>query len=97
HGESLGEHGERTHGLFAYDATLRVPLVVWAPSTTRPSVFSDITRLVDVAPTVLDFVGAAPLTNVDGRSLRPFLAGERPFDEPDSYFEALNANLTRNW
>ena len=97
HGESLGEHGERTHGLFAYDATLRVPLVVWAPSRIRPAVFSDITRLVDVAPTVLDLVGAAPLTNADGRSVRPFLAGERPFDDPGSYFEALNANLTRNW
>ena len=97
HGESLGEHGERTHGLFAYDATLRVPLVVWAPSRIRPAVFSDITRLVDVAPTVLDLVGAASLTNADGRSVRPFLAGERPFDDPGSYFEALNANLTRNW
>ena len=28
HGESLGEHGEETHGLFAYEATLRVPLIV---------------------------------------------------------------------
>ena len=28
HGESLGEHGETTHGLFAYDATLAVPLIV---------------------------------------------------------------------
>ena len=32
HGESLGEHGERTHGLFAYDSTLRVPLILWAPA-----------------------------------------------------------------
>ena len=31
HGESLGEHGERTHGLFAYEATLRVPLILFAP------------------------------------------------------------------
>jgi arylsulfatase A-like enzyme len=97
HGESLGEHGERTHGLFAYDATLRVPLVVWAPSAIRPAVFSEIMRLVDIAPTILDLVGAAPLANADGRSVRPFLAGERPFDDPGSYFEALNANLTRNW
>ena len=97
HGESLGEHGERTHGLFAYDATLRVPLVMWAPSRIRPAVFGDATRLVDVAPTVLDLVGAAPIANADGRSMRPFVAGERPFDDPGSYFEALNANLTRNW
>jgi arylsulfatase A-like enzyme/cytochrome c-type biogenesis protein CcmH/NrfG len=97
HGESLGEHGERTHGLFAYDATLRVPLVMWAPSAIRTAVFDEATRLVDVAPTVLDLLGAAALTNVDGRSVRPFLGAERPFDDQGSYFEALNANLTRNW
>ena len=28
HGESLGEHGERTHSLFAYEPTLHVPLIV---------------------------------------------------------------------
>ena len=36
HGESLGEHQERTHGLFAYDSTLRVPLVLWAAPSVRP-------------------------------------------------------------
>ena len=35
HGESLGEHGETTHGLFAYDATLRVPLIIAAPPVQR--------------------------------------------------------------
>ncbi len=96
HGEGLGEHGERTHGLFAYDSTLRVPLVMWGPSI-RPGVFGDTMRLVDVAPTILDLAGAPAFGDVDGRSIRPFVAGERPFDEPGSYFEALNANLTRNW
>jgi arylsulfatase A-like enzyme/Flp pilus assembly protein TadD len=97
HGESLGEHGERTHGLFAYDATLRVPLVMWADGRIRPGVFQDTMRLVDVAPTLLDLLGAAPLAAVDGRSVRPFIAGEQPFDDGGSYFEALNAHLTRNW
>lgn len=96
HGESRGEHGEKTHGLFAYEATLRVPLVLWAPSTIRPAVFNEMTRLVDVAPTVLDLLGAAPFANADGRSVLPFLGGQA-FDDPGSYFEALNANLTRNW
>ncbi len=56
HGESLGEHGERTHGLFAYDATLRVPLIMWAPNRLPASTFSETMRLVDVAPTILDLV-----------------------------------------
>jgi len=97
HGESLGDHGERTHGLFAYDATLRVPLIVWGPTRIFPAVVSNPVRLVDVAPTIADLVSAAPLGNIDGRSLRPLLAEERPFDDPGSYFEAMNANLTRNW
>ena len=97
HGESLGEHGERTHGLFAYDATLRVPLVVWAGGRIRPGVFDQTMRLVDVAPTMLDLLGTAPMPHVDGRSLRPVIAGEQPFDDGGSYFEALNASFTRHW
>jgi len=97
HGESLGEHGERTHGLFAYDSTLRVPLVMWARGRIRPGIVSDPARLVDLVPTILDLVGAAAITSADGRTLRPFIAGERPFDDAGSYFEALNANLTRDW
>jgi arylsulfatase A-like enzyme/Flp pilus assembly protein TadD len=96
HGESLGEHGERTHGLFAYDATLRVPLVVWAPPRLHATAVSGTARLVDVAPTILDLVGAAPLDGIDGRSLRPLINGDSGGDS-ESYFEALNANLTRNW
>jgi len=96
HGESLGDHQERTHGLFAYDSTLRVPLVLWAPPVVQPGVFRGVARLVDVMPTVLDLVAViAPAPS--GRSLRPFVSGERAPDDPGSYFETLNANLTRNW
>ena len=40
HGESLGEHGEDTHGIFAYEATLHVPLIVYAPGLFSPRVVS---------------------------------------------------------
>jgi arylsulfatase A-like enzyme/Flp pilus assembly protein TadD len=96
HGESLGEHGERTHGLFAYEATLRVPLVLWAHGAIAPAVVAAPARLVDLAPTILDLVGV-PAGALDGRSLRPRAPGEPALDDPGSYFEALNANLTRNW
>ena len=97
HGESLGEHGERTHGLFAYDATIRVPLIMWAPRHIQAGVFRDPARLIDIMPTVLDLVGVSAPAAVDGRSLRPYVAGERTYDDGGTYFEALNANLTRNW
>ena len=37
HGESLGEHGERTHGVFVYDATMRVPWIMWTGSRAEGS------------------------------------------------------------
>jgi len=99
HGESLGEHGERTHGLFAYDATIRVPLVIWASPALGPATIASPVRLVDVMPTLLDFVGVR-LPQTDGRALRPLFLDARaddPGSAPASYFEALSANLTRNW
>jgi arylsulfatase A-like enzyme/Tfp pilus assembly protein PilF len=96
HGESLGEHQERTHGLFAYDSTLKVPLVIWAPSAIQPRAITAPARLVDVMPTVLDLAGIdAPVPS--GQSLRPLAGGDAQGNDRASYFEALNANLTRNW
>lgn len=94
HGESLGEHGELTHGLFAYESTLHVPLVLWGagldPGRSRLPA-----RHVDVLPTILAAAGVAAPPGLPGRSLLPPVEGA---GEPvDSYFEALDANLTRGW
>lgn len=80
HGESLGQHGERTHSIFVYDATLRVPLIVTAlgdgggvllPAGLRvPS----LARLVDLAPTLLDLLGLEVPGGLDGHSLLPFVS-----------------------
>lgn len=86
-GESLGEHGEKTHGTLAYDSTLRVPLIMWGRPLIKPGVFLEPMRLVDVAPTIADLVGVQPLNGIDGRSIRPFLDGTQPFDDRESYFE----------
>jgi arylsulfatase A-like enzyme/Flp pilus assembly protein TadD len=97
HGEALGDHGERTHGLFAYNATLQVPLILWTTDRTSPAVVSQAARLVDVAPTILDLLGVDVPTGSDGRSLRTDLTGRTQLPDAPSYFEALNANLTRGW
>ena len=97
HGEGLGDHGERTHGLFAYDSTLRVPLIVWCRSRIQPRVLVEPAGLVDVAPTILDLVGIA-FPAADGQSLRARVTRAEPSNAASpTYFEALNANLTRNW
>lgn len=73
HGESLGEHGERTHGLFVYDATVRIPMILLAPGVA-PAVRTDLVSQVDVVPTTLALVGLPTLPDLDGRDV---LAGKR--------------------
>ncbi len=93
HGESLGEHGERTHGLFAYESTLRVPLIVAGPGVPRRTVTTPGVAHVSIAPTVLDLLGITPRA-FDGPSLRTLVSDER-FDDQPIYFEALDAALMR--
>jgi arylsulfatase A-like enzyme/Flp pilus assembly protein TadD len=68
HGEGLGEHEERTHGMLLYDSTLRVPLVVVEPSR-RAARRDDPVTLADVAPTILRTAGVKPPPEMKGRDL----------------------------
>jgi len=82
HGEALGEHGEVSHSYFAYDSTLRVPLLLWAGAKTGISLarggrIDGPVSLVDLAPTLRALSGL-PERPTDGRSLVPQLAGEPP-------------------
>jgi arylsulfatase A-like enzyme/Flp pilus assembly protein TadD len=94
HGEALGEHGESSHGLFAYGSTLRVPMIVSAPGI-RPHVVRTPVAHVDVVPTVLELLGMSIPSGLDGRSLLG--ADDGTNDSRAFYFEALDANLTRGW
>jgi arylsulfatase A-like enzyme/thioredoxin-like negative regulator of GroEL len=96
HGESLGEHGEMTHGIFAYEATLRVPLIVHAPRLWPPRVVADTVRHVDLLPTILDALALPVPAELAGRSLLPLLAGGPAEAEP-VYFESLSSAKNRGW
>jgi len=91
HGESLGEHGERTHGTFVYDATMRVPWIVWSSNGSIRGRDDRLVRLIDLAPTALDLVGIAAPKEFEGRSIA------EDATERTAYLEAMDANLTRNW
>lgn len=69
HGESLGEHGETSHGLFAYDATMRVPLVVWSTALGTGTHETPVAH-IDLVPTILDALGLPADPALPGRSLR---------------------------
>ena len=71
HGEGLGEHGERTHGMLLYESTLRVPLVIAAPPSLgyQPTRISGAVSLAEIAPTILRIAGVTPPAAMKGRDL----------------------------
>jgi tetratricopeptide (TPR) repeat protein len=70
HGESLGAHGENTHGIFLYDETLHVPLLFKLPANRAAGRRIDTrARLVDVAPTILQEAGLPIPKEMQGESL----------------------------
>ena len=97
HGESLGEHGEATHGVFAYEAALKIPLIVHQPALVRPAVIGRPARHIDLLPTILDVVGLESPSGLPGESLVPAMTGARETADAPTYFEALSASLTRRW
>ncbi len=92
HGEALGEHGEQTHGMFAYESTLKVPLVLYAEGDVPPSRDARSARHIDILPTVLELTGVDPPAGLEGRSL----VGSWK-DDPPCYFEALSPWVNRGW
>jgi arylsulfatase A-like enzyme len=70
HGEGLGDHGEATHGMFAYNSTLHVPLVVRFPDRAhRATRIEEAVSLVDVLPSIVHWLGLPVPPDVDGRPL----------------------------
>jgi arylsulfatase A-like enzyme len=84
HGNMLGQHGmmDKTLGTF-YDDLMRVPLLMRLPSQIPAAKTCDSNAVsVDVAPTILDYLGAPPLAQAQGHSLRPYLDGAKVDDGP---------------
>jgi arylsulfatase A-like enzyme/tetratricopeptide (TPR) repeat protein len=95
HGEALGEHGEMGHGYFAYNITIRIPLIIAGPGTKTLRV-KEMVSHVDIFPTVCEILGLEQPPSLHGASLAPFLSGKAVAARP-IYFESLEANLNRGW
>jgi choline-sulfatase len=95
HGEAFGERGEESHGLFVYDTTLRVPLLLRGsglPAGLRPS---QPVSLRDLPATLAAWAGAGGLP---GRSLDRFWSKAAPSSaEPPLYAETLAPRLDFGW
>jgi choline-sulfatase len=76
HGEGLGEHHEDTHGIFLYDSTTHVPLIVKLPGAAKAARVVDAqVRTTDILPTVLELTARSAPVRLDGESLTPYFAG----------------------
>ena len=77
HGEGLGEHGEDTHGLFLYDSTLHVPLIIKTPGAAHHGMVIDaLVRTTDILPTVLSLTNTPAPAELNGESLIPLINTE---------------------
>ena len=95
HGEGLGDHGEREHGIFLYREAIRVPLLVKFPGgRDRGSVARGPAALVDVFPTVLRAAGLAVPGGLPGRALA---AGGAEAGERRIVSETLYPRLRLGW
>ena len=112
HGESLGEHGEKTHGFFIYNSTLHVPLVIHVPGAGSGQTLPELVNLADIVPTVLRVLDVDVPKEVQGRDLMPIIEAKtleakstefksaeakREADSRSLYAETFLPRLHFNW
>jgi choline-sulfatase len=98
HGESLGAHGELTHGLLAYDTTLHVPLVLAGPGIPAGARSAVLARQIDVVPTLLAALGLDVPPALPGRNLlMPEALAASSGEEVWDYFESRGPVVSLGW
>jgi arylsulfatase A-like enzyme/Flp pilus assembly protein TadD len=95
HGESLEEHGELTHGYFAYNSTLWVPLIFAGPGVSAIRIDEYVSH-VDIFPTVCDILDMEKPPFLQGVSIVPLMRGKK-IKERAIYFESLEPYFNRGW
>ncbi len=96
HGEGRGDHGESTHGYFAYNSTLHIPLIFYARDLFPPHRVDTYVAHWDIFPTIAEIIGEKVPSQVQGRSLLPALLGKKMKDD-EIYFESLSPYFSRGW
>jgi arylsulfatase A-like enzyme/Flp pilus assembly protein TadD len=96
HGESLGEHGEQTHGVFLYDSTLRVAFMMSGPGIPAGRRVKQQARTIDFLPTLLAVMGGRAADDVQGLDLTPTFS-EASVATDISYAETLYPKMNMNW
>jgi len=97
HGEAFGEHKERGHGIFCYEESLRVPLILHNPRLFKsPKTVAGRLSLVDIMPGLLELLRVPAPSAVQGRSFWPLVDGHEQ-GRRQIYFESLFGQEEFNW
>jgi arylsulfatase A-like enzyme/Flp pilus assembly protein TadD len=96
HGESLGEHGEYSHGVFLYDSTLRIAFLLAGPGVPPGLRVPQQARTIDLLPTILELLSAPSPAGVEGASLVPLFSG-KDAGTAVSYAETLYPKINLGW
>ena len=97
HGESLGEHGENTHGFFIYNATLHVPLIFHLPGGVHTKTVANLVNLADLMPTVLAALNIQIPEQVQGQNLLSIMSPKKEDNARSMYAETFLPRLHFNW
>ncbi|MBI5763814.1 MAG: sulfatase-like hydrolase/transferase [Planctomycetes bacterium] len=96
HGEALGEHGEKTHAMFLYDASVHVPFIVVDPAVKAGHRVNTYVEVADIFTTLVDMAGLPKVETVKSRCLSPLLAGASMPDQ-DCYSESHSLFNSHNY
>jgi choline-sulfatase len=96
HGESLGAHGEYSHGVFLYDATLRIAFLMCGPGIPTGMRVKQQARTIDLLPTVLELMSGKASAAVQGASLVHSFTGQE-VQTAVSYAETLYPKINMGW
>ena len=98
HGESLGEHGEGTHGFFVYQSVIHVPLIIRTPfKNLRGIRVESPVQLIDVTPTILNLANFSDYSFTQGSSLVEFFFSPSRKDLKKIYFETFYPRYHFGW
>jgi len=97
HGEAFGEKVEAGHGIFLYEGTMRVPLILYAENhLPQGMIVKPRVRLIDLMPTILDMLNIPADKDIQGISLLPFIAGKKK-ESLSSYIETYFPRENYGW
>ena len=99
HGEGLGQHGEYTHALLAYNSTLHVPLMIKGRAQKQAHRIKSWVSTVDIMPTIIDMLNIPALPQIQGHSRTSIMWGKEqsPVTSSALYAEGLSGRISHDW